>query len=150
MMSDNPRHPDPVINADFYEGVAAKRALAWVFDSVLNGFLVALILPFTAFLGLLFLPFLWLVVGFAYRVLTLTGGSATLGMRLLSIQFRTHEGRAFGFGDAAVHTTIYTVSMAFVFPQIISAGLMVLSPRGQSLGDMLLGSVAINRPARHF
>ena len=148
MTPDNPYQPDPVLNADFYSGVTAKRAIAWAIDTAMILFLLILALPFTGFLGIFVWPLLWLVVSFAYRTLTLAGGSSTWGMRIMSIEFRAHDGQAFGFGEAFVHTLIYTVSMGFVVPQVVSVLLMALSQRGQSLGDMLLGSVAINRPVR--
>ena len=51
--------PDPEFNADFYAGVPAKRALAWIVDTILTMILTAVIVPFTAFTALFFLPFLY-------------------------------------------------------------------------------------------
>lgn len=138
--------PDPTHQAGFYASVPAKRLLAWVADTLLILFLCLLALPFTAFVALFFFPAFYLVVGFVYRSLTLTGQSATWGMRLMAIEFRDHHGQRFGFGTALAHTLGYSMSMAFVLPQVISAVLMVASPRGQGLTDLVLGSAAINRP----
>lgn len=138
--------PDPTHQAGFYANVATKRLLAWVLDTLLILFLCLLALPFTAFIALFFFPAFYLVIGFAYRTLTLTGQSATLGMRLMAIELRDHHGAHFGLGTALVHTLGYSMSMAFVLPQVISAVLMVASPRGQGLTDLVLGSAAINRP----
>ncbi len=56
--------PDPVAQSWFYSGVLPKRAMAWVFDSVLIAFLVALIVPMTGFLALFFLGGIYVVISF--------------------------------------------------------------------------------------
>jgi len=138
--------PDPVNQAAFYADVGGKRLLAWVIDSLVIFAICLLVLPFTAFVALLVFPALYLAVGFAYRTLTLASRSATWGMRLMAVEFRDHHGARFGFGTALIHTLGYSLSMAFVLPQIISVVLMVTSARGQGLTDMVVGSAAINRP----
>lgn len=145
MMSD--MQPDPERHAAFYDGVLPKRFLAWVLDLVLIGLVTALIVPFTAFTALFFLPALFLVVGFVYRWLTLSGRSATWGMRLMSIEFLDRNGQRFDGATALLHTLGYTLSMAFVMPQVLSVVLMLTSSRGQGLSDLVLGSVAINSPS---
>lgn len=145
MMTD--MQPDPERHAAFYEGVLPKRFMAWLIDLVLIGLVTALIVPFTAFTALFFLPFLFLVVGFLYRWATLRGRSATWGMRLMNIEFLDRNGQRFDGATALLHTLGYTVSMAFVMPQVVSVVLMLTSSRGQGLSDLVLGSVAINSPA---
>lgn len=142
-----PMTPDPDRHADFYDGVLTKRFLAWIFDLVLIVILTAVIVPFTAFTALFFLPVLFLTVGFFYRWVTLSGRSATWGMRLMSIEFLDRQGQRFDAGTALVWTVGYTISMAFVLPQILSVVLMLISARGQGLTDHVLGTVAINSPA---
>ena len=139
--------PDPTRNAGFYAGVPFKRAVAWVFDMVLIGVLAALIVPFTAFTGLFFFPFLMLVVGFFYRWFTLSGGSATWGMRLMSIELREADGGRFSSQTALLHTLGYSVSVAMAPLQLISVILMLVTERGQGLTDVILGTTALNRPA---
>jgi uncharacterized RDD family membrane protein YckC len=138
--------PDPDRHAEFYRGVLPKRFFAWVLDVVLIALVTALIVPFTAFTALFFLPVLFLVVGFVYRWTTLSGRSATWGMRLMNIEFLDRNGQRFDAAGALFHTLGYSVSMAFVFPQILSVAMMMLSRRGQGLTDLVLGSVAINSP----
>ena len=87
-----PGLPDPRTRPEFYAGVPFKRGLAWFADAILIGLLTAVAVPFTAFTGLFFLPLLFLVIGFLYRWVTLAGGSATLGMRLMSIELRDRYG----------------------------------------------------------
>jgi len=139
--------PDPDRHAEFYADVPMKRALAWVVDTILIGILTALIVPFTAFVALLFLPVLFLCVSFAYRWVSLSTASATPGMRLMAVTFRSNRGTALNGGEAFLHTLAYTVSIAFVIPQVISAALMLTTARAQGLTDHVLGTVAINRAA---
>ncbi len=144
-MSYDTALPDPDRHAAFYDGVALKRGLAWIVDTIFVTLLVMLATLFTAFTALFFLPLLWLTVSFVYRWVTVSNRSATWGMRLMGIEFLDRTGLRFDAATAFLHTLGYTLSMAFVLPQVISVGLMCLSRRGQGLTDMLIGSVAINR-----
>ena len=147
-MSYQPQHlPDPVIQPEFYADVPMKRLLAWLVDTILIALICLLILPFTAFTGLFFFPLLMLMVGFAYRVITIANRSATWGMRLMAIEFRTSQGERFGLGLATVHTLGTSFSFALPVLQVISVVLMMTTARGQGLTDHLLGSVALNRAA---
>lgn len=139
--------PDPIRHAEFYDGVALKRGIAWIIDTLLVVALTAIVVLLTAFTGLFILPLLWLSLSFLYRWVTMTGDSATWGMRLTGIRFLTRDGERFDAATAFLHTLGYSVSVAFVLPQIISVGLMLVSARGQGLTDHILGTVAINRPS---
>ncbi|MGP3696293.1 RDD family protein [Rhodobacter sp. NSM] len=139
--------PDPERHAEFYADVPMKRGLAWIVDMILIALITALIVPFTAFTALFYLPLLFLCVGFAYRTVTLARSSATPGMRLMSLRMRTHRGEPFGPAEAFLHTLGYTVSISMVLPQIVSVVLMLTSARAQGLTDHVLGTVALNRAA---
>ncbi|HEX9858556.1 MAG TPA: RDD family protein [Paracoccaceae bacterium] len=140
--------PDPDRHAEFYADVPMKRGLAWAVDTVLITLITAVIVPFTAFTALFFLPLLFLTVSLTYRTVSLARRSATPGMRLLAIEFRDHRGQTLDLPTAFLHTLGYTVSIAMVLPQVISVALMLTGARGQGLSDHLLGTVAINRPSR--
>ena len=140
--------PDPSTQPEFYQGVVFKRGLAWVIDAILIAILSALVLPFTAFTGIFFFPGLMLVMGFFYRWFTLTGGSSTWGMRLMSIELREADGGRFSGSTAFWHTAGYTFSILVAPLQLISVLLMFVTSRGQGLTDHLLGTTAINRPLR--
>ncbi|MEM1129828.1 MAG: RDD family protein [Pseudomonadota bacterium] len=141
--------PDPDYQAEFYQGVAAKRLLAWVVDTLLVLLISVLILPFTLFVGLFFFAFLFMGVNLAYRVISIARNSATPGMRLMAIELRGADGARLDTPTATFHTLIYMCLMT-IFPlQIVSAILMAVSARGQGLQDMALGTAAINRPSRH-
>lgn len=140
--------PDPDRHADFYRGVAVKRGLAWVSDAIATTAITALIVPFTAFTALFFLPLLFLVVNFVYRAAFLANTSATPGMWLTGIEFRRLDGGRMDAGTAIAHTMGTMVTWGFLLPQAISVLMMLLGPRGQGLSDLVLGTAAIKRPAR--
>ncbi|SHL67981.1 RDD family protein [Roseovarius litoreus] len=139
--------PDPVTQPEFYRDVPLKRLIAWIVDTILILLICLAILPFTAFTGLLFFPALLLFVGFGYRVVTIARGSATWGMRLVAIEFRTLDGRRFDLTLAFLHTLGLTFSFALPFLQVISVVLMLTTARAQGLTDHVLGTVALNRRA---
>lgn len=145
-----PGLPDPDLHPGFYSGTVPKRFFAWLVDTVIVGLFVGIAVLFTVFIGLFFLPVLWLSVEAVYRIITMTGRSATLGQRLFGIEFRDHAGRRFALPQAAVHVLGYLVSMSFLIPQVISIVMMMVNARGQGLADMLLGNAAINRPAERL
>jgi uncharacterized RDD family membrane protein YckC len=137
--------PDPDTHPEFYDGIPMKRLLAWVVDMIVIIGLCLLVLPFTAFTGIFFFPVLMLLVGFFYRVITLTTGSAPWGMRLMGMELRDLRDRPFDFGTALLHTLGYSVSWAMAPLQLISVVLMCVTERKQGLSDMVLGTVAVNR-----
>lgn len=140
--------PDPQTEAEFYEGVPAKRLFAWFVDVILIALLTAVAVPFTAFTALFYLPFLYFLIGFLYRWVSLSRGSATPGMRFAAIELRADDGGPFDTGTAFLHTAGYTASVA-VFPaQLVSIALMLLTPRRQGLTDLVLGTAAVRRAAR--
>ena len=49
--------PSPEVYPEFYADIPAKRLFAFVVDAVLIGLITLLIVPFTAFTALFFLPF---------------------------------------------------------------------------------------------
>ena len=142
------RLPDPEFQAEFYQGTALKRGVAWVIDTALVALLTAIAVPFTAFLALFFLPALFLALNFLYRWATLSTRSATWGMRLTAVEFRRLDGGRFDPGTAFLHTLGYTLSWIVPVVQLVSVAFMLASPRGQGLSDLVLGTVAINKPGR--
>ncbi|MBB5515825.1 putative RDD family membrane protein YckC [Rubricella aquisinus] len=139
--------PDPDQHPWFYAGVPFKRLIAWLIDGVFIGVLTFLAGILTLTLAWWLWPLAFAVIGFVYRVLTLSGQSATWGMRVMGIELRTAHGDRFNGSDAVMHTLAYTLSLLFMIVQAISIVLMLATPRGQGLHDLLLGTVAINRTA---
>jgi len=147
-MSDYRWHsPDPQTQAEFYADVPMKRFIAWIVDTFLILSVSAVIVVMTALTGLLILPAIMLVVGFVYRVATISRYSATWGMRLTAIEFRTLAGNRFESSMAVTHTFGYSVCLVLPFFQIISIIMMLTSQRGQGLPDTFLGTIAVNRQA---
>jgi uncharacterized RDD family membrane protein YckC len=125
-----------------------KRALAWLLDVLIVFTLVFVFSVLTFAVGFFFFGFLMLVFGFVYRTVTLASRSATIGMRLVSIEIRNRAGERLDLPTAALHTLGYQLSMAFMLVQIASIVFMLTGPRGQGLTDMVLGTAAVNRAAR--
>lgn len=136
--------PDPEFQPEYYDGVTMKRALAWVMDVVLLSLLTFAIGVATLGIGLFFAGFIYLVVSFFYRVSTLMGGG-TWGMRFFGIEIRNRAGTHLSGGEAVLHVIGYLVSIATFFLMIVGWALMLFSPRGQGLNDLLVGAVALNR-----
>ncbi len=139
--------PDPEYQAEFYALTAPKRLVAWVVDSILIVMLCILAVFLTAFVGLFIWPLLYLIIGFFYRVATLSRGSATLGMRFAGIELRDLSGRRLDGQQALWHTAGYTLSIAVPVLQVVSIIMMLTSSKGQGLSDSLLGTVMLNRRA---
>lgn len=137
--------PDPMTQPAFYDNVPSKRLAAWAVDVAVITAVCLVLLPFTGFLALFIWPLFWLVISFVYRWMTLSGGSATWGMRLMAIELREADGARLSPGTAFAHTLGYSVSIALPVLQIISVVLMATTARGQGLTDHVLGTVAINR-----
>ena len=140
--------PDPDLQPEFYADTATKRLLAWIIDTVIVAVFCILVLPFTAFTGLFFFPFLFAFVGFCYRIVTIARSSATWGMRLLAIEFRNSDGSLFDLSKSIIHTTGTALSFSIPILQLGSIILMLTSARGQGLTDHAIGSVVLNRRAR--
>ncbi|MBT8456176.1 MAG: RDD family protein [Rhodobacteraceae bacterium] len=139
--------PDPDIDADLYADIPTKRFIAWVVDVILISLLTAVLVPFTLFTALFYLPFLYMVISFLYRWVSIARNSATPGMRFMSIELRNRMGEPLDGGLAALHTLGYFVSVA-VFPlQLVSVALMLISARRQGLTDHILGTAVLNKPA---
>jgi len=143
--------PDPERDRQFYEGVPLRRFIAWCIDVaiiLIAGVPLAILFGLvTLGLGFVIFPLVVAGVGFLYRTATLAGGSATWGMRFTGIEFRRGDGTHFDFMTALLHTTIYMICISVVVLQAISCVAIIGSRYRQSLGDMILGTTAINRPA---
>ena len=139
--------PDPISQAVYYEDVLPRRALAWLFDTLIIAFFVSLLVPLTGFLALFFLGGLYVFVSFLYRWIGLARHSSTFGMRMVGLEFRDAQGYPMSGTQGFLHTLFYILSVAFVMPQILSVVLMVFTKRRQGLSDLVLDVVLVNRRA---
>ncbi|MEX0276623.1 MAG: RDD family protein [Ruegeria sp.] len=139
--------PDPDSQPEFYQSVATKRFIAWLFDIAFISLLCTVAILLTFGMGFFILALIYAVVSFVYRVITIANGSATLGMRFMGIELRDSFGERMDMGKAVAHTAGYFVSMAFPVIQIISVVMMLTSARCQGLTDAFLGTVMMNQRA---
>ncbi len=142
-----PHLPDPDSQPEFYQSVATKRFFAWLFDIAFISLLCTVAILLTFGMGFFILALIYAVISFVYRVVTITNGSATLGMRFMGIELRDAFGARMDTGKAIAHTAGYFVSMAIPVLQIISVIMMMTSARCQGLTDAFLGTVMINQRA---
>ena len=140
--------PDTIAQAAFYETVPTNRLFVWILDAAIILGICLVVLRFTGFLGIFFWPRMWLVVGFAYRTITIANRSATWGMRLVSIELRNRTGARLDLTKAIFHTLGYIISIGIFLLQAVSIVLICASMRGQSLIDHVLGAVMLNKQAR--
>jgi uncharacterized RDD family membrane protein YckC len=142
--------PDPVAHPEYYEGVVARRVLAYLVDLVLIALVFAVLWLLVGALtvmsfGLLG-PLLWpalAVVPLAYHTLLIGGeGSATLGMRLFRIEVRTWDGRRPGYLQAALVTVVFYVSVVLTSWLVLVVALF--NRQRRTLHDYLCGTIVIN------
>ena len=146
---------DPGLEPDLYDGILAKRVVAFVIDAIL---IVALMIPaalIVAVLGVITLglawflfPVLFAIVALTYVALTLGGpASATPGMRTAGVEMRTWSGQRMFPLLAVMHALLFWFSVGLLTPLVLFVGL--LTYRKQLLHDLLLGVVALNAGALH-
>jgi uncharacterized RDD family membrane protein YckC len=145
-----PGLPDPELDRQFYAGVPGRRFAAWIVDVVLVALVSLVLIPvfglLTLGLGFFVAPLLFMAIGFAYRVTTVSGRSATLGMRLMGIELRRGDGRRFDLGYATLHTALYTATVMLPVLLLASAVTALGTRYQQTLPDLLLRTTAINPP----
>ena len=144
---------DPDLQPDLYDGVLAKRVVAFFIDVLIVALLLvpAFLLIFivgivTLGLGFLLLPPMFAIVALSYVALTLGGpSSATVGMRATNIEMRTGTGGRMFPLLAAMHALIFWFSVSILTPLVLVIGL--LSNRKRLLHDILLNTVMVNSSA---
>jgi uncharacterized RDD family membrane protein YckC len=152
-----PHAYDPAANPELFEGVLARRFLAFVIDVVIIAIPVMVATIFVLLLGLVTFGFGWLLfwllspgaVIWAILYYGMTFGSAasaTIGMRVMDLEMRTWYGAPAYFVLGAVHAIVFWVTVSFLTPLILLVGLF--NERQRLLHDMLVGTVVINNPVR--
>jgi uncharacterized RDD family membrane protein YckC len=142
-----PHAYDPVRNPELFEGVLARRVVAFVIDFVIIAVPVALAAMFIFAFGIVTLglgfALYWLlspatvIWALVYFGVTLGGPrSATIGMRIVDLEMRTWYGAPAYFVLGAVHAVAFVLLVAF------------FNERRRLLHDIMLGTVIINNPVR--
>jgi uncharacterized RDD family membrane protein YckC len=156
-----PHAYDPKANPELFEGVLARRLIAFVIDLIILAIPVVLgglfmlattiaTLGIAAFFFALLSPLFWpLIVVWAICYYGFTFGSpasATIGMRVMDLEMRTWYGAPAYFLLGCVHAVVYWVTVSFLTPFVLLVGFF--NDRSRLLHDILVGTVVINSSAR--
>jgi uncharacterized RDD family membrane protein YckC len=152
-----PHAYDPVTRPEYFEGVLARRMMAFVLDAIIITVPILLSALFIFLFGIVTLGLGWMLFWLfspatiiwilAYEGMTLgSPRSATIGMRVMDIQMRTWYGGPAYFLLGAVHAVLYWISVSVLTPLILLVGL--INPRRRLLHDFVLGTVIVNSEAR--
>ncbi|HEY7301889.1 MAG TPA: RDD family protein [Xanthobacteraceae bacterium] len=152
-----PHAYDPIANPELFEGVPARRVIAFVIDLIIIAILPVFAALFIFVIGLVTLGLGWILFwiwwpatviwAVCYYGITFGGAaSATLGMRAMDLEMRTWYGAPAYFVLGAVHAIVYWITISFLTPLILLVGLF--NERRRLLHDILVGTVVINNPFR--
>lgn len=142
---------DILYRRELYDGVLSRRAFAFIIDLVVMGIvllfagLVVLLLGVATFgVGWLLYLILGPLTVAGYLALTLGGpDAATIGMKMMRIQMRLHDGSKTGPFGAMLHGLLFYLSISFLTPFVVLVGLF--TERGRLLHDLILGTYIIRR-----
>lgn len=156
-----PHAYDPLTNPELFDGVLARRLIAFIIDLIILSIPVILgslfmlaatiaTLGIAAFLFALLSPLFWpLIVIWAICYYGFTFGSpasATLGMRFMDLEMRTWYGAPAYFVLGCAHAILYWLTVSFLTPFVLLVGFF--NHRGRLLHDILIGTVVINNADR--
>jgi uncharacterized RDD family membrane protein YckC len=152
-----PHAYDPVTNPELFEGVLARRVLAFLIDFVILAVPVLLVAMFIFVIGIVtlglgfflygLLPPAMILWAIAYYGLTLgSPASATIGMRIMDIEMRTWYGSPAYFVLGAVHAVVFWITVSALTPFVLLVCLF--NQRRRCLHDILVGTIIINNETR--
>ncbi len=152
-----PHAYDPAANPELFEGVLARRVVAFLIDVIVIAIPLIAGWMFIFVFGLVTLGFGWALFwlmspgsvlwALVYYGMTLgSPASATLGMRAMEIEMRTWYGAPAYFVLGAVHAVVFWISISMLTPFILLVGFF--NARHRLLHDMLVGTILINKPSR--
>jgi uncharacterized RDD family membrane protein YckC len=152
-----PHAYDPATNPELFEGVLARRVVAFIIDFIIIAVPVVLTAMFIFAFGIVTLGLGWalywllpaasVIWAICYFGFTLGGPrSATIGMRVMELEMRTWYGAPAYFVLGAVHAIAFWFTVSFFSPLILLVAFF--NERRRLLHDILLGTVVINSPAR--
>src|SRR6185436_10412480 len=142
-----PHAYDPAANPELFEGVLARRLVAFLIDFLILSVPVLFVAMFifvvgvvTFGLGFLFYGLLWpamVIWAVAYYGMTLgSPASATIGMRIMDIEMRTWYGSPAYFVLGAAHAIVFWISVSALTPFVLLVCLF--NGRRRCLHDMLV------------
>jgi len=152
-----PHAYDPATQPELFEGVLARRVVAFIVDFVIISIPVVLAAMFIFAFGIVtlglgfalywLLPTATVICAIVYFGATLGGpASATFGMRVMDLEMRTWYGAPAYFVLGAVHAIAFWFTVSFFTPFVLLVAFF--SERSRLLHDIMLGTVIINNAAR--
>src|SRR3954469_1568006 len=129
-----PHAYDPVTQPELFEGVLARRVVAFLIDVVVITVPLIFVAIFIFMFGLVTLGLGWFLFFFygpiaviwalIYYGLTFgSPASATIGMRVVGLEMRTWYGPPCYFVLGALHAFVYWLSVTFLTPFILLVAL---------------------------
>ena len=153
-----PHAYDPATNPELFEGVLARRVIAFMIDFIIIAVPVVLAAMFIFAFGIVTFglglgALLAVAAGRRWSGRSSTSGSrsggarsATIGMRIMDIEMRTWYGAPAYFVLGAVHAVAFWFTVSFFTPFVLLVAFF--NERRRLLHDIMLGTVIINNPAR--
>jgi uncharacterized RDD family membrane protein YckC len=152
-----PHAYDPARNPELFEGVLARRVVAFVIDFAIVAAPVVLAAMFIFAFGIVtlglgfalywLLPPATVIWALVYFGASLAGpASATIGMRVMDLEMRTWYGAPAYFVLGAVHALAFWFSISAFTPFILLVAFF--NERRRLLHDIVLGTVVINNARR--
>lgn len=152
-----PHAYDPAVQPELFDGVLARRVVAFIIDFIILAVPVVLAAMFIFAFGIVtlglgfalywLLPPATVIWALLYFGGTLGGpASATIGVRLMDLEMRTWYGAPAYFVLGAVHAIAFWFTVSFFTPFVLLVAFF--NVRRRLLHDILLGTVVINNPAR--
>src|SRR5215470_14193262 len=152
-----PHAYDPVTQPELFDGVLARRVIAFLIDFIVISIPVVLAAMFIFAFGIVtlglgfalywLLPTATVIWAIVYFGATLGGpASATIGMRVMDLEMRTWYGAPAYFVLGAVHAIAFWFTVSFFTPFVLLVAFF--NQRRRLLHDILLGTVIINNASR--
>jgi uncharacterized RDD family membrane protein YckC len=148
---------DPATNPELFEGVLARRVVAFIINVVIIAVPLIVGWMFIFVFGLITFGLAWalfwlmspgsVIWALVYYGVTLgSPASATIGMRAMEIEMRTWYGAPAYFVLGAVHAIVFWITVSVLTPFILVVGFF--NGRRRLLHDILVGTVLINNATR--
>jgi uncharacterized RDD family membrane protein YckC len=152
-----PHAYDPARSPELFDGVLARRVVAFLIDFVIIAVPIVMAAMFIFAFGVVTLGLGWalywllppasVIWAITYFGLTLgSPRSASIGMRIMDLEMRTWYGEPAYFVLGAVHTIAFWFTVSFFTPFVLLVAFF--NQRRRLLHDILLGTVVINNAVR--
>jgi len=152
-----PHAYDPVTMPELFDGVLARRVVAFFIDLILIAIPALLVALFIFVFGLITLGLGWLLYLLYWPALVIwalayyaigfgSAASATIGMRVMDLEMRTWYGAPAYALLGAVHAVLFWITVSALTPLILLVAFF--NERRRLLHDMVAGTIVINNETR--